>query len=265
MAIYGSRRKFGKVNYSKFQRKRNKGFRRKVKKIIHGKNPDMLIYKPRIPKGMNVSPLPSQYITKFVAAGSFVTGTTANTQMNFKMNSLYLPFQNAGGVTFFGGLNVATFQCPGWANLLGATMYQKYLVSAIKFEIDLVPQGVLDSVICTISASHTGGTPASAGAAIQKPWTRSLNFSSGRTYRLGDYPLKMYTSIHEFVGLPKMLYDYDTSNQWTGTYLTDAANTLEFVCNINTGDNQALTIGVEGRVRITYYTRLFSLYQEAIP
>lgn len=248
---------------------KKKDYKRKWKRQFYGKNDTMLTYRPKSISRMNTAPLPNMYFTKFIAAGAFYSGSgmgTGSNQFNYKLNSLYLPFANAGGsVTFLGGLNIATFQCPGYSNLLNANMYTKYLVLGTKFEFSAMPQSVADNVIVTASVSTTGGTPANVGTAVQKPWTRSLHISVGKeTGNKGDYPIKMYIPIHKYMGLPKILYQNDQSGQWMGTYNADATNTLEIVTNVSTGDGDVYSLPIEYRVRITYYVRLSSLNSEAM-
>lgn len=242
--------------------RRRRGYRsRRVSK--YGKQ--RIVYN----SGIVRSPLPMEYMCKFVASAFMYSAVGAGSGdyiFNFKMNSLYLPFQNAvaSGVTY-NTINVATYQCPGYSTLLNANCYTKYIVQSVKIEFDVIPQNILDNTTACIVCSHTGSVPANVASAMSRPWCTQMEFTTGRTYKLGDYPMKMYVPIHKYLGIPKLLYKYDQSGQWMGTYNSDAANTLELVTLVETGDNQVVTSALEFRVRITYYVLLKDLVTESLP
>lgn len=241
------------------------------KRNVRGRGKRSLGYGTRVIRykpGLARTPLPPEFQTQFIASAFMYSSTGVGTGdyiFNFKMNSIYLPFQNAApsGVTY-NTINVATYLPAGYNTLLNANAYLKYLVRGVKIEFDCLPQSVTDPVSCAITCSRTGSVPASLGAALSKPWTKHLAFSSSKQYKMGDYPLKMYVPIHKFLGIPKFMYENDPSGQWLGQYNTDATNTLELVTLVETGDNSVLSNPLEFRVRITYYVTLRELITESL-
>lgn len=262
MPYRNAKRNARKRPYKRNYRRGNRRYKKTNNSSNFGNGRSVVVYKP----GIIRSPLPMQYITKFVASAFMYSTSGAATgdyTFNFKLNSMYHPFANAApaGVTY-NTINIATYNPAGYGTLLDADVYTTYTVIATLFEFDVIPQSVSDPVSVAVTASRTGSVPASVAASLSKPWTKSMAFVSGRNYREGDYPLKMYIPIHKFLGIPKSFYMYDTSGQWDGSYNTDATNTLELVANVETGDNAVLSSPLEFRVRITYYARLRDLVTE---
>ncbi len=205
-----------------------------------------------------------KFNTKFTASGFFtVAAATTSLNIQFKMNSCYHPFSASSAVTW-NTITIATFQCPGFPTLCSTGVYPEFIVRKVLFEFDFIPQSVADSVIVAGTASGTVGSPATVAAALTHPWTKQMTFASGRQYRLGDYPFKHRISIPLYLGIPNLLYDNDTSGNFVGSSGGDPPANLPYTVNLATGDLVGLTAALEGRVRVTYFTMLRSLNNEAL-
>lgn len=223
-----------------------------------------LHYNPRA----NVqNPLPEQFFTKFTASGFCYTSSGAGTgdyNWGLKLNSLAAPFATMTTGLTWNNLTPATFEVPGATSLISNTMYTSWVVYDALFEIDIVPQSVVDSVTATISPSTSLGLPSSVATAMSRPFTRCQRFASGRTYRLRDYPLKLRFSSWQLIGLPKFLYMNDVSGNFVGGVSsgspTDPPSLQPVTINVETGDNAALSAPLEISVRVTYWAKLYALH-----
>lgn len=208
-------------------------------------------------------PLPMELRTKFTASGYFeIAAASTAISMHFKLNSCYLPFTttNTSGAVTWNNLTIGTFQPAGFTSLVdGTKMYGGFIVQSALFEFDFVPQSVQDSIVMTGCPAQSAGVPASVGAAMTRPWTKQMAFASGRQYRLGDYPFRHKVLVSKFLGIPKLLYDNDVSGNFVGGGTGDPPALLPYTVNIETGDAAGLTLALEGRVRIIYFTLLRSL------
>ncbi len=228
----------------------------------------VLHYNPRA----NVhNPLPEQFFTKFTASGFCYTTFGAGSgdyNWSLKLNSLAAPFASMTSGVTWNNLTPATFECPGTASLLSATMYTSWTIYDALFEIDITPQSVADSVVCTLTPSAVAGTPSFLAAALSKPFTRTQRFVSGRTYRLQDYPLKLRFSAWQLLGVPKFLYMNDLSGNFVGQVSsglpTDPPALYPVVINLETGDNANLVSALEISVRVTYWAKLYGLHTAAL-
>jgi len=225
---------------------------------------DALVYVTRFNKH---NPVPLIYVTRFTASGYFYTTSGAGTgdyNWSFKLNSCYQPFFNVTTGITWGNLTPSTYNPAGFSQLLNATFYQSFVVYDTLMEVDITPQSVVDSVICTVTPSTTSGTPATVGAAMAHPFTKQQTFASGRVYKLGDYPLKIRMPPHKFLGIPFRNYLNDTSGNYVGAYDADPPNLYPVVVNIETGDNATLSNPLEVRVRMTYWVKIYALAFESL-
>lgn len=201
------------------------------------------------------------------ASAAFYTGSGVGTgayNWNFNMNSPYLPFQAVtSGVTYI-GLTPATYSAVGFGLLMKTSYYTLGLCYASVFEIDITPQSVTDSVVCTVTPSLISGNPSSIGTAMGKPWTKQQTFASGRVYRQGDYSFRSTVSLPDFFGLDRKVYESDTSGNYVFAPTANPVLNFPWVVNVNTGDNATLGAALEVRVRITYYVKCFGLANEDV-
>jgi hypothetical protein len=228
------------------------------------RNVDALQFSPRFTKHL---PMPMVFFTRFTASGYFFTSSGAGTGdylWNFKMNSIFHPFANVTTGVTWGNLSPSTYNPAGFTALLGANIYTQFIVQDALFEMDITPQSVLDSVKVAVTASTTASVPATVGAALDQPFTKSMTFASGRTYRLADYPLKMRIKTSEILGEIPLFYDNDISGNFVGGPTSDPPASLPIVVNVETGDNAVLTNPLEFSVRVTYWVKLFGLNTGAL-
>lgn len=201
--------------------------------------------------------------TKFTAAGYFsIAAASTQVNMHFKLNSCILPFTNtnSSGTVTWNNLALGTFNPAGFSTLCNTvTMYSEFIVKSVLVEVDLVPQTVADSVVLTVCPSSSAGVPSSVGAALTRPWTKQQAFTSGRSYRQGDFPFRVKYDVSNFLGIPKLLYDNDNSGNFVGGGSSDPPALLPLTFNIATGDLAGLASPLEGRVRLTYFVLLRSL------
>jgi len=212
------------------------------------------------------TPLPQVFFTRFTASGSCYTASGAATgdyTWNFKLNSIAKPFQNVTTGLTWNNLTPSTYEMPGVTSLLSTTMYSDYVVYGAMIEVDITPQSVTDSVICTVTPSQSSSSPSSVGAAAGHPFTRQATFASGRTLKQRDFPLFQRFSTWKLLGLPKYLYMNDVSGNFVGGQSsgvpTDPPVTSPWVMNVETGDNAILSQSLELRFRVTYFVRLYGL------
>lgn len=238
--------------------------RRKTGSSMH--NHSTLVY-----KGAHHSPLPQVYFTKFVASGFFFSGSGAGTgdyNWTFNLNGIGAPFSSVTSGVTWNNLAPASYQCAGAPSLINATMYSQHVTYGMLFEFDVTPQSVADSVVVTLTPSLTGNVPATVAAAMARPWTKAMNFASGRVYKLGEYSFRQYIDVAKYLGLPRMLYMNDVSGNFVGGQsagvITNPPVTIPLTMNVETGDNAVLTNPLEFRVRITYYTKVYGLNNDVL-
>ncbi len=219
----------------------------------------------RVPRGLH-SPLPMRLETTFTASGYFsLASATAAYTIPIKIGSPRLPFASAGptGVTW-NNLTPGTFQPPGFGILVTSNTYVVGMVKSVLIEFDACPQTVQDSIVVTGTPSNSNSVPASVGAALTRPWTKQQNFASGRTYRLGDYSWRHNIQLHNFYGIPRLLYDNDLSGQWNFSPSTDPTFMTWYVMQFETGDAAVLADAMECRIRLTYRVLLKGLATESL-
>ncbi len=241
-------------------RKRRSG-RRGRKQSFGGVNTTVI----RVPRGIH-SPLPMRLLTKFTASGYFsLASGTAAYIFPIKLGSPRLPFASATatGITW-NNLVPASYNPPGFGILVGSNLYVQGFVRSVLIEFDAVPQTVQDSVVMTGTCSNQSAVPASVGAALTRPWTKQQGFASGRTYRLGDYSWRHRIQIHNFYGIPPLLYNNDQSGNWNFSPSTDPTLMTWYVFNMETGDAANLADAMECRIRITYDVLLRDLATESL-
>jgi len=220
----------------------------------------------------NHTPLPMEYFTRFTAAGCFYTSTgtgTGDYNWKFELNSIAAPFANVTTGVTWNNLTPATYQCPGTASLISATMYTTWVVYSAMLEIDVTPQSVVDSCVCTITPSQSSSIPGSVGVALGKPFTVQTSFAAGRTYRTNrDFQLYQRFSAWKLLGLPKYIYMNDPSGNFVGGESSGLPTAppvnLPWTVNLETGDNSQLTQPLEVRVRVTYFVRLYGLQSASL-
>lgn len=218
-----------------------------------------------VPRGLH-SPLPMRLLTKFTASGYFsLAAATAAYSFPIKLGSPRLPFAGAAltGITW-NNLTPASFQPPGFGILVSSTVYVQGFVKSVLIEFDCTPQSVQDSVVITGTATNTSGTPSSVGLALTRPWTKQQGFASGRQYRQGDYPWRHRVTIHDFYGIPALLYNNDQSGVWNFSPSTDPTLGTFYQFNVETGDAANLSLALECRIRLTYSVLLRDLATEAL-
>ncbi len=207
-------------------------------------------------------PLPMKLRTKFIASGMFsIAAATSACTLDFVMNTCVLPFattNTSGAVTWY-NLTIGTYYPAGFHQLCTANLYQQFVVESVLFEFDFTPQSVQDSVIVAGTPAQTGGVPSSVAAAMTRPWTKQMTFASGRTYRMGDYPYRHRINIPQYLGIPPFLMDNDFTTTFNGEPTASPTITLPYVVNVSTGDVVGLTVALECRVRVTYFTLLKNL------
>jgi len=238
--------------------------KKKGRRGTHGGGRKQLAVHFSSPAGLQL-PVPQQFWTKFVAAGSFYTGSGAGTgdyNLNFNANSPYFPFAAVTSGVTWNGITVASFSATGYGTLMKSTYYTLALTYASLFEINITPQSVTDSVICVVTPSLISGSPGNVGVAAGKPWSKVQNFSSGRVNRLGDYPFKHHVHWPTYFGISPREFENDTSGFYVGSYNSNPSLNFPWVVNIETGDNAVLSNPLEISVRITYWTKCYGLSNE---
>lgn len=207
-------------------------------------------------------PFPMIYKTFLTGQGFCYTGSGAGTGdylWSVPLNYSRFPFAGMTTGLTWNNLTPASYNCVGFSTLLNGNMYFNYSVEAATLFLDVNPQSVGDNVACTISPSTSSSIPGSVASALTLPWTKQLTAASGKTFRLGDFPLRAHYQVHELIGCTKSGYDNDLSQVYTATYNTSPSKPYYFVINIETGDNAILGSALEVKIKVVYHVKLWEL------
>jgi hypothetical protein len=219
------------------------------------------------PSGPYVSPLPQVFHTRFVASGFCYTTSGAGSgdyAWSITLNGIFRPFiQMATGLTW-NNLTPGTFLPPGSSALVNTNVYQLNIVEGVLVELDVTPQTVADSVVCTVTPTSTTSSPATVAAALTRPWTKQMTFASGRQYHFGDFAFRDYYRPSQFIGLPPVIYNNDPSGNFVGGVGSNPPAIYYLNINVETGDNAVLTNALEIRIRLTYDVKLYGLSTETL-
>jgi len=213
------------------------------------------------------NPFPQIFVTKFTASGSCYTASGAGTgdyQWALPMNYMYHPFSGMTTGVTWNNLTPSTYNPIGYSALVNGNLFTRTLVFDTLLEIDVTQQSVVDSVTLACTASDVTSAPATLGAALIAPYTKQMTFSSGRTQHRGDFQFRYRMAAHRYLGYPTVIYDNDTSGNYSASYSGMAPSAQYLVLNLETGDNSTLSAPIEIRIRQTFWVKLYQLDTSAM-
>lgn len=213
-------------------------------------------------------PLPMIFRTRITASGFCYTGTGTGTGdhiWNLYFNQINQVFSGMVTGLTWNGITPGSYKPAGFDALFKAGMYESCLVEGVLVELDVVNQSIGDSVVVCVTPSSNVSTPATVAAALAQPFTKAMTFSSGRTYRQGDYSFSKYYSMAQYLGMPPYLFNNDISGFWTMTLTQPSPSNLYYlVLNVETGDDSTFVAPLEIRVRLSYDVKFFELTSGAL-
>lgn len=221
-----------------------------------------LVFKPN-----NHIPFPQEYMTTITAsAAGYITAAGATQfQQSFPANYSRHPFAATpavGAITWF-QITAATYNPPGHSFLLNNSLYNRAICYSSRIELDICPEGTADVCDVSLTPSDTTGTPSTYASATTAAFTKTYTAASARMPGgRGQYPIKYFMKIHDFLGINKIVY-----NSQVGSYdylnNTPPTSTVFWSLNVQSADGVAWTNPVPLRIRITYYVKFFDLASAA--
>lgn len=209
-----------------------------------------------------LSPYPPQFNTKFHTSiyGSFPAGLI-NANLQILLNSCVTPFDFS--TTPFPGARPApvTLHPTGFQSLCNGNLYTSYRVTGMKVKIDLMPEALSDTVICTLTPALRQGLPPTAEQAMTQPFTKKGLFSSSKDDRNSKQgsSITLFFRLHEFLGINKMILDNDISGQFNSPFNTAPTRSIWCTLNLATPDGLATARPVSYRIDMVQYVDLYDV------
>jgi len=205
-------------------------------------------------------PYPAKYTTKFHSSifGYFPAGLT-DTQHSVLLNGcndmwdLVPPLFPNARPTLLG------LKPTGFTVMCNGNLYHRYRVNAMKMTINLLPEALGDSVLCTMTPTLRPGLPTTTEQALTQPFTKSGYFNSSKEDHnsKGGARVVSYFKMYEFLGIKKAFYDNDISGQFDSNFNVDPVKPIWMTINISGSDGTATTRQMGYRVDIVQYVDLF--------
>jgi len=200
-------------------------------------------------------PFPPRYRTKFNIDiyGSIAAGS-ATGQYFASLNSCLTPL--AGGAWPGPSLAIAGAECTGLTQLLNANFYKKFRVYGSKISIEFLPQALADTVEVIVLPSDTSSL--TVAPLLGQPYAKNMMMSSSKMNSKSGSFISNYMTVHKFLGVSKRAIEDDLSGQFAGSYTADPSTQFYWVVSWVTPDAVNLVTPLEYRLKLTYYTELYS-------
>lgn len=240
--------------------KRQRRSKRRTRKLDRGLSKmSKLVFKP-----INHVPMPQIFMTTITAsAAGYITAGAVAFQQSFPANWTYRPFGSApavGAITWF-QIIPGTYNPPGHNFFLNNSLYARAICYASKFEFDLMQENAADIADVAITPAIGVGVPSTYGSAATAAFTKQYMIGAARTATTrGEFPIKYYMQMHDFLGVNKIVYNSDTGIY---DYISNSPpnRTVYWSLNVQSADNANWANAVPIKVRITYFVKFYDLSQ----
>lgn len=215
------------------------------------------------------SPLPQKYSTvlDFDIGGSFSTAGAnpvgfAGGQANFAnivLNSAF-PLVNWGATTAWNGAALATRSGAVFDSLCNSSVYEDYMIKAVKISVWIYPQDTGDQCIASLTPGINSSVPANMANAISEPRTVARPFMAATLNK----PVVLKISVAKLLGLKSLVVN-NVDGSLSGTYAAAPGTSVYGILNIQTMDNLVPSFAVPYRIQIRQYIDFYNLLQGQAP